>query len=81
MNVQGFVDWLIQEKKMKQRSAKDVVSRYGRVCRMLQKDSLDPQFLVQLEACNQYQQSSAFIKSQLKRAGSLYLEFLDLEKK
>ena len=35
MNYDIFLNWLIDEKKLSQRAAKDVVSRCKRICKML----------------------------------------------
>lgn len=70
-----LLEWLINEKKMSKRSAKDVISRCGRVCRMLNIDFMDSEALDTLQNNDEFEESSMFIKSQLKRAVALYLEF------
>ena len=75
MDTKRFIEWLTAAKGMGTRSAKDVVSRCGRVCRMLNIQEYDENtVLLLLENCV-FQSSSAFVKAQLKRAVSLYLEF------
>ena len=75
MENQDMVTWLIKEKHMSIRSAKDVLSRYNRVCRMLDIDEFDEYTLTTLQECDVFTKSSMFIKSQLKRSVSLYLEY------
>lgn len=70
-----LLEWLIIEKKMSTRSAKDVISRCGRVCRMLNTDSISSVTLEKLQNNDEFEESSMFIKSQLKRAITLYIEF------
>lgn len=70
-----LLEWLINEKNMGIRSAKDVISRCGRVCRMLNIDSIDSDTLENLQSNDKFEGSSMFIKSQLKRAVTLYNEF------
>ena len=67
--------WLMNEKNMSIRSAKDVISRCGRVRRMLHTDSISSDTLENLRNNDEFEESSMFIKSQLKRAVVLYNEF------
>lgn len=75
MNNEELLLWLIKSKKMSQRAAKDVLSRCGRIYRMLDINELDSSSMGQLIACDEYQNCSMFIKSQLKRTITLYLEY------
>lgn len=75
MGFTELLEWLINEKNMSIRSAKDVISRCGRVCRMLNIDSIDSDTLENLQSNDKFEESSMFIKSQLKRAVTLYNEF------
>lgn len=70
-------EWLISTKKMSIRSAKDVISRKGRILRMLGIEEIDGTTLEKLLECNQFIESSMFIKSQLKRTVTLYMEYID----
>lgn len=70
-----LLEWLINEKNMSIRSAKDVISRCGRVCRMLNINYIDSDTLENLQSNDKFEESSMFIKSQLKRAVTLYNEF------
>lgn len=75
MNNSRLLEWLINEKNMSVRSAKDVISRCGRVCRMLNINSIGKDTLENLQRNDEFEYSSMFIKSQLKRAVILYNEF------
>ena len=75
MNTVSFLEWLKTEKSMSVRSAKDVVSRCGRVIRMLGTEEINSDTGYLLVENEGFLSSSMFIKSQLKRAISLYLEF------
>ncbi len=81
MDSAKLVKWLIIEKHMGTRSAKDVISRCGRVYRMLGVDTLDDNSLEKLQENKEFKESSMFIKSQLKRAVTLCLEFMNETKK
>ncbi len=76
MESTNLVQWLIDEKHMSMRSAKDVLSRSGRICRMLNISDFNNTTMEQLLACQQFQDSSMFIKSQLKRTVTLCLEYV-----
>lgn len=75
MDFTDLLEWLIEKKKMSVRSAKDVISRCGRVRRMLHTDSISGDTLENLQNNDEFEESSMFIKSQLKRAVTLYNEF------
>ncbi len=81
MDKEKVLQWLIEDKHMGMRSAKDVLSRCGRVCRMLQISEIDGNTLGELLECNEFKSSSMFIKSQLKRTVALCLEFTDQAEK
>lgn len=81
MDTHKFVEWLTTSKGMGTRSAKDVVSRCGRVNRMLEVNEIGENSISLLLENGNFQNSSTFVKSQLKRAVSLYLEFSTEEKK
>ncbi len=76
-----LIEWLIEEKNMSIRSAKDVLSRCGRICRMLHIDTIDENTFNQLIKSENYNECSMFIKSQLKRTVTLYSEFLNEKEK
>ena len=75
MDAVSFLEWLTTEKNMGPRSAKDVLSRCGRVSRMLNIEEIEESTFSLLLESSDFQSSSMFVKSQLKRAVSLYLEF------
>lgn len=80
MDSDKLVEWLVVEKQMGIRSAKDVLSRCGRVYRMLNADTLDENSLELLQQNEEFKKSSMFVKSQLKRTVTLCLEFMKKEK-
>ena len=71
----SFEQWLINEKQMSDRSARDVISRQNRVIRIINSDSIKEDSLEQLVASEQFQHLSMYIKSQLKRTVALALEY------
>ena len=81
MESSELLEWLISEKNMSIRSAKDVISRCGRVRRMLHADSISSNTLDILQNNDEFEESSMFIKSQLKRAVTLYNEFENHEQR
>lgn len=77
MDFAKLLEWLMNNKKMSKRSAKDVISRCGRVYRMLDINILDKDTMGKLQQCEEFKESSMFIKSQLKRTVTLCLEFMN----
>lgn len=78
----GFVDWLKKEKKYTARAASDVLSRVRRMKRMIMQSSDCPQsednlinVIEKLEGFNRLTKS---VKSQLRRAQTLYSEYTAL---
>lgn len=78
MNYMDMYQWLVQEKQLGSRSAKDVVSRCKRISRMLDTDVLNNSTAKSLEQNEQFVSCSIYIKSQLRRALSLAIEFQSL---
>ena len=70
-----FKQWLQDEKNMSIRSATDVVSRCKRINRMTDEEDINDKTISVLIEMESYDTMSSFIKSQLKRAATLYLEF------
>ena len=70
-----FKQWLQDEKNMSIRSATDVVSRCKRINRMMEDEDINYRTVSILIEMESYDNMSSFIKSQLKRAATLYLEF------
>jgi len=79
MNYQSFLDWLIIDKKMSARSAKDVISRVKRVLKVLNIDVLTSSSCSDLVSSPWFISQSMFIKAQLKRSVVLYFEFSESE--
>lgn len=77
MDNNDFLDWLLAEKRMTQRAAKDVISRCKRICKMCNVASLESVSIAALESSSDFSEKSMFIKSQLKRALTLYSEYGD----
>ena len=78
MDYQVFCEWLIDEKNMSQRAAHDVISRCRRICKLTGDEVISDTSLNRLLLVETFQNGSMFIKSQLKRAISLYLEFMEV---
>lgn len=76
-----FKQWLQDEKNMSIRSATDVVSRCKRINRITEKEDINDKTISILIEMESYDNMSSFIKSQLKRAATLYLEFSKEAKK
>lgn len=70
-----FIDWLITENKMSERSAKDVVSRSKRALAIVNQDMINGDTMELLISSSEFANCSMSIKSQLKRAVTLYMEF------
>ena len=81
MDTQKLLAWLMDDKKMSKRAAKDGLSRCGRVYRILGVDYLDDSSLMKLQETQEFQESSMFVKSQLKRTVTLCLEFMNIVEK
>ncbi len=75
MNIQELLDWLISSKGMAQQSAKDVLSRLNRARSMLEIAMGNRISIEQLDETEALQNSSKFVKSQLRRAVALYNEY------
>ena len=81
MDYMTFNGWLIETHDMGERSAQDVVSRCKRVCRMLRIDRITPDTSSELVNNADFNNSSMYIKSQLKRAVTLWLDFEGIRSK
>lgn len=75
-----FKQWLQDERNMSIRSATDVISRCKRISRMTEKNDIDNNTVAMLIQMKSYDEMSSCIKSQLKRAATLYMEFVKEEK-
>lgn len=76
-NQTTFYEYLVQVKKLNERSARDVISRCNRVRKMIQEEEIQEDALDKLLAQDTYRNCSTFVKSQLKRSILLYREYLD----
>ena len=74
MNYDVFLEWLLVEKKMSRRAAKDVVSRCKRICNMLNINEIEVSTIESLNLSKEFLEKSMFIKSQLRRACTLWIE-------
>lgn len=72
---ENFLVWLQEDKEMSLRSARDVVSRNRRVLTIAKQDDINEKVLQKLIESEEYLACSTSIKSQLKRAVTLYLEY------
>ena len=77
MDSTRLLEWLMTEKKMSIRSAKDVVSRCGRIYRILDIGAIDDDTMDTLQNNEEFKASSMFITSQLNRTVTLCLEFMN----
>lgn len=75
MNYEGFLEWLKTEKNMSERSARDTVSRIKRALRIVSGVEVDTTTIDKLNEAPEFLKLSMFIKSQLRRAVTLYQEF------
>lgn len=76
MQSQNFTQWLIDDKKMGVFSAKDVVSRCNRVVKLANQARIESCTFDMLVNSAEFQSCSSCVKSQLKRALTLYMEFV-----
>ena len=80
-NIEPFRQWLVNDKSLKYRSAKDVISRVKRLIKMgLDEESIKSKNLENIYECNDFCDLSMTVKSQLKRAANLYFEYLNIKK-
>ncbi|MCM1327162.1 MAG: hypothetical protein NC094_11375 [Bacteroidales bacterium] len=75
MDYAAFKQWLQHKKSMSTRSAADVISRCKRINKMTATDTIGDNTTAALAKTEAYAVLSSCIKSQLKRAVTLYLEF------
>lgn len=75
MQAQDFKQWLIDNKKMGVLSAKDVVSRCNRVVKLVNQARIENCSFDMLINSTEFQSCSSCVKSQLKRALTLYNEY------
>ncbi|MBQ9940900.1 MAG: hypothetical protein IJO74_05115 [Clostridia bacterium] len=75
MSYDNFFNWLLDDKKLSQRAAKDVISRCKRICKILNVDKIGDSTIEKLNINTEFSEKSMFIKSQLRRACTLWVEF------
>ncbi len=72
-----FYDWLIAKKQLSHYTAKDVMSRCNRVRRIIGKDDLTCDAIENLNASQEFANQSKYVKSQLRRAVALFVEYME----
>ena len=75
MDDNKLYDWLILDKQMSPRAARDVISRGKRVCKMIGECEITEKSLGKLILVESYGDCSMYVKSQLKRTIVLFNEF------
>lgn len=70
-----FLNWLLKEKNLSPRAAKDVVSRCKRICNIMNTENIDASTIAKLNSNAEFVEKSMFVKSQLRRAVNLWVEF------
>lgn len=76
MEYEAFLVWLQEDKEMSLRSARDVVSRNKRALTIVKQNHISTETLQKLTESEEYIVCSTSIKSQLKRAVTLYMEYM-----
>lgn len=71
----NFYDWLVNVNGMSERSAKDVISRCRRVLQITKQNEIKSSTINILISSTEFSNCSMSIKSQLKRAATLYMTF------
>lgn len=76
MHYEEFKKWLMQKNKYTDASIKDILSRLRRANNILtfQNDDI---YLFKLNQCEEFQKSSVFVKSQIRRSVRLYFQYLN----
>ena len=78
MNTEKFRHWLVQDKHLSSLSAADVLSRVKRVKKILRIEVFNKtKTLPNLIESDDYKKGSLSIRSQLKRAVTLFIEYTD----
>lgn len=82
MELDSFKEWLINEKGLKTRSARDVASRARRVNKVIDIDINSPYetIVATLDKNEEFNKFSVYVKPQIKRAVKLYKEFQQKKK-
>lgn len=77
MKYNEFTEWLQNEKSMSVRSARDVVSRLKRCLKLTGANEVNTKTANELNKSAEFDELTTFVKSQLKRSVTLYIEFLE----
>lgn len=75
MDYSDFFSWLVSKNGMSERSARDVISRSRRVISIVKQNEINNNTMKLLTASTEFANCSISIKSQLKRAVTLYMTF------
>jgi len=70
-----FKKWLNETKGYSEKVSADINSRAKRAKRMLNKEDLSPEDIYTLSSLEEYEALTKYVKSQIKKSVSLYLEF------
>ncbi len=76
MDFASFKEWLIAEKGITVRTASDIPSRLRRIVKLLGTSTIDSDTYTALKGNLAYKQYSVTVRSQMKRAITLYLEYV-----
>lgn len=76
MHYEEFKKWLMQKNKYTDATIKDILSRLRRANNILtfQNDDI---YLFKLNQCEEFQKTSVFVKSQIRRSVRLYFQYLN----
>lgn len=79
MEIDLFREWLINDRGLKETSAKDVVSRLRRVDKIIEfnRDESYESIVESLDVNEEFNKFSTYVKPQVKRAIKLYKEFVE----
>ncbi|HVI42326.1 MAG TPA: hypothetical protein VM577_16860, partial [Anaerovoracaceae bacterium] len=76
-NKEKFLSWLISVKQFSQRTASDTFSRVKRADKLYQINGIpDTYYIYQLEQHNDFKSLSVDVRSQIKRATTLFSDYL-----
>jgi hypothetical protein len=78
-----FREWLKSDRGLQEKSARDVVSRIRRVTKMINEINLENSYediLHNLNNNEEFKSLSVYVQPQIKRAVSLYQDFLQDQK-
>ena len=75
IDFKNFSDWLEKEKGFSKKGAHDVTSRLKRVRLLLNDDRIPEDAIEKLKNVEEFKALSVSVRSQLRRADRLYLEY------